>query len=449
VRLNPACAAQRYAPLPLRRHLTRKATQTSSSKGYSAMSDTESPSDSDHEHDAQTATSKTDHSAGFLQKTAFDAYFLQSSKSSKTSSNVFTDAFPPLSRQEYVDAMSRVAPPTIGPLSVDTVRPWFKQYMRELIEGFNLLFFGLGSKREVLNVFAREACSKRGHVVLVNAYRPDFVLKDLLLSVEKVPGITSEALSAPGIEGQTQRICRFFSAPSQKPARVFLVIHNIDAPALRTAKAAACLSTLALAPYVHIAASVDHINAPLLFSASDAAARKRRTDDAGAGARGYAWLWHDATTLAPYDAELAFADRGSVSGASGVSARAAQAATSGDGGVPMTETAAQHVLASVTQRAKKLFVLLATRQLAAMDDAGDAAAREPRGFGIAYDALFAMARDEFVATSDAALRALLGEYKDHGLIVSDGAEGAGGKETLSIPLRKERLTKVLQALSAE
>jgi origin recognition complex subunit 2 len=460
---------------------------------------------------------------GFIHQTSFDVYFLQASRASRTSANVFSDIIPPLSREEYAAAIAPVKERELANanaksnagvlLNLDAVhiRPSFNQYARELEEGFNLLFYGFGSKRDALNAFARETCAKRGHVVVVNAYRPDFVLRDMLAVTENVPGLIDEPqpTAGSGVEGQTQRLCRFFSAPEherrgsnntrRRRRPLFMIIHNIDAAALRTPKAIACLSTLASCPNIHISASVDHINAPLLFPLSQSLTRKQnppttnhhveddsseptsgRTTGHGQAqaqsqappqAQGFAWLWHDLTTLAPYDVELAFADPGSIAGASAISKRAAEAAlglgadNTGIGGATaagahMTETAAQHILASVTQRAKKLFVLVAQKQVDAMDatavadDATSAPASAPtpnitrdfHRFGIPYDTLFVLARDQFVATSDGALRALLGEFRDHGLIVSTTSEDTGGKESLHIPLRKERLVKVLQVL---
>ena len=63
---------------------------------------------------------------------------------------------------------------------------------------------------------------------------------------------------------------------------------------------------------------------------------------------------------------------------------------------------------------------------------------------IPYDVLFAAARDKFIATNDTALRALLHEFRDHGLVV-----GAGSPEALWIPMRKERLASVLKTLPEE
>jgi origin recognition complex subunit 2 len=66
---------------------------------------------------------------------------------------------------------------------------------------------------------------------------------------------------------------------------------------------------------------------------------------------------------------------------------------------------------------------------------------------VPYDTLFNLARDNFVATNDTALRALLGEFRDHGLVVTVGTGAMGSGEMLWIPLRKERLTKLLDGLA--
>ena len=129
----------------------------------------------------------------------------------------------------------------------------------------------------------------------------------------------------------------------------------------------------------------------------------------------------------------------------------------GGGGVKMmTETAARHVLAAVTQRARTLFILMGRRQLDALADnagGGGVGIVEPTTpaeaveVAVPYDTLFNLARDNFVATNDTALRALLGEFRDHGLVVTVGTGVMGSGEMLWIPLRKERLTKLLDGLA--
>ena len=81
--------------------------------------------------------------------------------------------------------------------------------------------------------------------------------------------------------------------------------------------------------------------------------------------------------------------------------------------------------------------------------AGKAKAKEAPGEGAYdYDRLFGAARDNFIATSDTALRALLGEFRDHGLVVTVAA-AQGGAEAMWIPMRRDALLKIVGDLQAE
>jgi len=359
---------------------------------------------------------------------------------------VFSALVQPLSSEEYSSALNSVslAPVKSIVTSESSCNILFPQFSREL-EGFNLLFYGLGSKRDIINQFAVE-CSRAGHVVVVNGFKRDFSMKDMLNSIEKIPGVSSLPFLSTAIENQARRIYDFFASPSQSE-HLYIVVHNIDAPAFRTSKAKSCLSLLALNPRIHLIASIDLITAPLLWSSTELSSRKH-----GYGAqddippRGFAWLWHDITTLLPYDVELAYADRSSISGAHGGSVPRREAgAITGQNGTLVTETAALHILASVTQKAKKLFMWMGTKQIERMEEAADGAVADLQQFGVGYDILFTAARDNFIATNDTALRSLLGEFRDHGLVLA-APGGPGSGEILWIPVRKERLSSILHSL---
>ncbi|EMD34387.1 hypothetical protein CERSUDRAFT_107574 [Gelatoporia subvermispora B] len=413
-------------------------------------------------YNSQALADEEDDTGEYAEETAFDAYFLLNSKPSRTSSNVFSDLVPPLTPEEHTAAIKRVsesdAPANFTPLWQDDFlrKPFFSRCFTELHEGFNLIFYGFGSKRYVLNAFAKAASARGGHVIVANGFQPSFGLKDLLGSIEQIPMVEDASLTGAGVEAQSQRIHEVFSS-SQNDAKLYLIIHNLDSPALRTAKAKACLSLIALSSRIHIVASVDHINASQRWSFTELFARK---PDPGVPeqstkvpSRGFAWLWHDLTTLAPYDFELAFADPTSIYGVSALrGGRARDAAVAGANGAPgtvlVTESAARHVLASVTDKAKKLFVLLGARQLEIMPEGAGAGAMQPAEGAFDYERLFGAARDNFVATSDTALRALLGEFRDHGLVVSNaGTAGAG--EMLWIPMRRDALAKIVGELKQD
>jgi len=149
-------------------------------------------------------------------------------------------------------------------------------------------------------------------------------------------------------------------------------------------------------------------------------------------------LWHDLTTLAPYAAELAARDPLSIKP---VALSADAAADSAD--AHASEAGAYHVLASVTGRAQRLFALLGARQLDFVAARGHpAGAPLSQRTGVVYDALFSAAREDFIATSDTALRALLAEFRDHALISTSG--GGSTDDVLWIPLRKDELERVLE-----
>lgn len=390
--------------------------------------------------------------ATLIVGTAFDAYFLQSLPAPKTSTNIFSNLLQPLTSDEYTSSL-RTSSSNLRSRLVETHSSSFARFARELDEGFNLLFYGFGSKRSILNKLASDICSSRGHVIIANCFQPNFSLKEWLYSIERIPGILNLPLPSGGIEKQTRRIFDFFSLfPAKR--RLFLVIHNIDAPIFRTSKAKSCLSLLTMSPSIHLIASVDHINAPLLWSSSEMSARKQGSGlGSDALRRGYSWLWHDLTTLLPYDTELEHADRSSISGASVLRGNAArhqqEMGGASSANVVMTDTAAKHILASVTQKAKRLFVLMGAKQLDRMDEASETAGNNSQQYALAYDILFNTARDNFIATNDTAMRSLLGEFRDHGLVLSAAQGGPGGGEVMWIPLRRERLAKILDTLSAE
>ena len=454
---------------------------------------------------------------GFATHTAFDAYFLHASKPARTSTNVFSALVPPLSAETYAAVLARLR---ADPREQERIlwrdpkarRACFRRFRTELQQGFNLLLYGYGSKRELLNAFAKDLArtGAGAHVVVANGFHPAFAFKDLLAGIERVPGVldgpsssSSSVLpssSSSGAEAQVQRIHAFFSQADAP--ELYIVIHTIEGNAFRAPKNRAALALLALAPHIHVVASSDHIAGAQRWSLSELFARKPdpsrgekgqeagargrgRAGGVGVGAgagvvpgRGFAWLWHDLTTLAPYDFELAYADPSSLSGAAALRGVRTPAASGGagavlagggggGGGALVTETAARHVLASVTAKAKKLFVLLGSKQLEVMDAAADAAGKERdkdrdkdkaggggtgAGAGGAeehaydYDRLFAAARDNFVATNDTALRALLGEFRDHGMVVA--TTGAGG-EAMWIPMRRDALLKIVGELKAQ
>lgn len=399
---------------------------------------------------------------GFIHRNAFDAYFGVASKPSRTSSNVFSELVPPLSRDDYTILLANSTAASRHAAELEQVlqghEKLFPRYAFELAEGFNLLFFGFGSKRTVLNNFARSVCVSRGHVVLVNGYMPRVGIKDVITSIEGVPGLAEVPLpaSTTGLEAQARRIYEYFLPSCVRPQHptseraLFLFIHNIDSPLLRAPKAKAILSLLALNPRIHLIASVDHINAQTIWSTAEGSTRKHSYAEESVSptftippTRGFAWVWHDMTTMQPYDSELAHVDLNTLRRKGGKSAAMER---------DMSESAAQHILASVNAKAKKLFVLLANTLLTSFDEDGASSKKKEKQpqtqlqqHAIPYETLFNAARTDFIATNDTTFKALLAEFRDHGLVLTL----ASGAESLWIPLRVEELRRIVASIAGE
>lgn len=180
---------------------------------------------------------------------------------------------------------------------------------------------------------------------------------------------------------------------------VWLVIHNLDGPSMRTPEVQTALSILASAPRLHVLASIDHINAAVL---QDQRSRVRA-----------AWHWIDATTYKPYLAETLHA-------ASVLRARA----DAGASGI-------SYVLRSLTPNHRAVLRILAKHLLRDADaDPDDTAAQ-----GMEFEDLLHACLDELVVGSDSALRTHLVELRDHALVASKRV--TGGRELLHMPLPRD------------
>ena len=354
------------------------------------MSDNESAASSD----SHTSSIKPSAGKAFAHATSFDAYFAAVVTPARTGNDVFS-SLAPLEPEDYAKFVTRAIVPT--PLDAT---PFFGVYAQSIDAGFSIMFYGYGSKLATLNAFARTVLAGRGPVLVSRCFAPRFDLKLFLGTLQRA---TSAA--APTVESA-------LSALDSAPHPVFLLLHSLDKG---PPKVRAAVMRLAAHKHTRVVASLDHIRASALFT-------QRELAD---------WVWHDLTTLAPYDAELAHIDplelRQSKDGSGGAAGAHAR----------ITESGATHVLASVTDRAKKLFAMMARRQLDSEDAEEGGNAEPDAGVGMEWDPLLDSARREFLAQNDAQLRSILGEFTDHGLVRVDG-------DSHWVPLRKDVLQRVLE-----
>ncbi|GMK58516.1 hypothetical protein CspeluHIS016_0505480 [Cutaneotrichosporon spelunceum] len=366
---------------------------------------------------------------GYIRPSRADAYFLAAARGAQSSGRSYAALAAPLSQAEYEATAvgARGATARVN-AALDAAEAHFPQWEAELGAGFNLLLYGFGSKRRLVNRFVQRV-SARGHCAVVNGFFPGLGLRDVLSALEdnlRIPDAPAPPSATP-LERAAHRVYTHFSGGATVP--LFLVLHNIDAPALRAGRAMAVLALLACSPGIHIIATFDHVNTPLLFSAV-ASATPPHPPNKGypPASRGFNWVYHSIATYDDYDVELAYARLRST---------AANTAS-------VSEEGALQILRSVPPMAARLLKLILLRQLAALPD-GAVCAPAPiaPSFALDIDLLQTAARDRFIAREAERFDALLGEFRDHGLVVTADTDGERAGRWAWIPLGRAALERVL------
>lgn len=140
---------------------------------------------------------------------------------------------------------------------VKTYDQLFDKWLYILSENFNIILYGVGSKRTILERFQTEKLQDMPCIV-VNGFFPSLTIKNVLETIvidllenTHVPSNVGDVVSL--IESQLSESC----------TDLFLIIHNIDGSMLRNFKSQSVLASLAELKNVHLIATIDHINAPL------------------------------------------------------------------------------------------------------------------------------------------------------------------------------------------
>ncbi|KAJ3232355.1 hypothetical protein HDU81_003037 [Chytriomyces hyalinus] len=425
-------------------------------------------------------------------------YFTESStqkgpKRNQTSNNTLA-SLPTLSREEYLSALTTMPQKHVREREGLTflIPSYFRQWNFELSQGYSLLLYGYGSKRSIVSMFKDQFC-KDAPVMTLNGYMPvvnfatDVLAKivtNIVLPESSNGGIKSSPASKTASTrkpitpaAQIAAIASYFKNPDRTHSHITLLINNIDGPSLRSEKQQILISTLLRTcprGTLRLVATVDHINAPLLWD--------RSTADA------FHWLWKDVTTYEPYFEETQYGAlcfvpeaKGGVKG--GVSGGESGSSASG----------AVHVLRSLNQNARRMFKILADWQLlesrsnnevesgvvasnrkgrkrkatrkggkagSGSDDEehADSTADEgqspdrndrntaPATAGMPYNAFLTRCIESFCVNSQDNFKAQLAEFRDHGIILRKRGSSMG-EEVVYIPFGKDALESILSQVT--
>ncbi|XP_059709310.1 origin recognition complex subunit 2 isoform X3 [Haemorhous mexicanus] len=274
----------------------------------------------------------------------------------------------------------------------------FSKWMLQLHLGFNIVLYGLGSKRDLLEKFRTSFLQDSVHLV-VNGYFPSITVRSILNS------ITEEVLDHIGTFrsplDQLEFITKRFKEDSS--LELYVLIHNLDSQMLRGERSQQILAQLSSLPSIYLIASIDHINAPLMWDHAKLSL--------------YNWLWYETTTFNPYVEETSYENSLLVQHSGSLAL-----------------SSLMHVLHSLTLNARGIFRLLAQHQLEKKDN--------PSYPGLSFQDFYQQCREAFLVNSDLTLRAQLTEFRDHKLIRTK--RGADGVEYLLIPVDDSTLTDFLE-----
>ncbi|KAH8950069.1 hypothetical protein BDL97_10G064700 [Sphagnum fallax] len=298
-------------------------------------------------------------------------------------------------------------------------RTCYQKWKFQLSCGFGLLLYGFGSKKTLLEDFANSALVD-GAAIVVNGYLPSVNIKHVVFTIANILWETKKKMkkkkqSASAKQKKTNGCTHPLSSNSledllafltddEELAPVYVIVHNIDGPGVRDDDTQLTLASVAGSRHVRFLASIDNVNAPLLWDKQMACTQ-------------FKWWWLHTPTYAAYTVE-------------GIHVPLLLAAT---GAVKSVRSAAL-VLSSLTPNAQSVFRCLADFQIAHPDDQG-----------LAFHRLYTACREQFLVSSELTLRAHLTEFKDHELL--NWRRGLDGQDCVYIPLPLDALTKLLEDLS--
>ena len=360
-------------------------------------------------------------------------YFWQNRPGRVKTSNNTLSSLSLLTHEQYHDQISSYTDPhaeAYQTLYAIHARS-FPQWRFELSQAFNICLYGYGSKRRLVTNFAEYLHANLPQppkILIINGYTPTLTLRDVFSTLATLV-YDCQSSDLPRKLGMQPRdvlttlLAHLTAHPPQQP--VYIFINSLDAPPLRRCPNPSLLAKLASHPAIHILASCDTPNFPLLW---DVALRDQ-----------YNWVFHDTTTFESYggvEISSVIDDVNELLGRSGRSVK-------GKEGVG-------YVLRSLPENARNLYRVLIAEILAATaddldhDEGGFARNGNARELGgIEYRILYQKAVEEFICSSEMGFRQLLKEFFDHDMLISKRDTGG---EVLGVPWRREECVAILEEL---
>eukprot|EP01084_Bolivina_argentea_P187392 322797_1 len=157
----------------------------------------------------------------------------------------------------------------------------YKTWLIELKTGFNLLFYGAGSKKLIIQDFGKTYCAHDpdGIVIRINGYDEKINVKLILDATQNIildsKTLKNTLKKCRNLENKAKNIVQYLDTHKNlKYSFIYLIINNIDGQQLRSKKTQNILSTLSTSPNIHIIASIDHFNSHMMWDSAQTSAFK-------------------------------------------------------------------------------------------------------------------------------------------------------------------------------
>ncbi|EPY51130.1 origin recognition complex subunit Orc2 [Schizosaccharomyces cryophilus OY26] len=339
----------------------------------------------------------------------FDEYFDKFSQR-KTSSNTLSQ-LPLVDNQLYLDTIQKTVLENdrFTQTLVHFQSRNFQQWFCEAVFGYNLLFYGFGSKEHFLSTFVEQ----KFHgfpVFVVKGYFPHLQLKSVLTAFLEFLEVVPSSASVPDM---LQQALSVLESGERAFDKAVILVHNIDGEDLVDERFQSALANIAASPNVYFFASVDHVNFPLLWDSSLESL--------------FNFVMHDATTFARYYNETTYENSLGI----------------GRANVSNKEKAIKHVLYSLPANSREIFKLLLIHQLERLADFADSTSIRPsERIGIEYKAFYQKCSSEFLCSNELNFRSQLTEFFDHHII--EMKRDSTNMEIIWIPHPADLLENLLQ-----
>ncbi|TID31076.1 hypothetical protein CANINC_000320 [Pichia inconspicua] len=353
----------------------------------------------------------------------YEAYFEQNHRKFRASKSSMTQA-PDITYEKfnkYNKVLDLLCSEPILSLS-QLYRFQFSQWLFELNESFNLLFYGVGSKRELLTEFLRDFVlpyDSKAKCIVINGYNTEFTLRVLLREIWRIC-FRKSMPTARELREACNIIHLEFMKARNKNKKLYILMNNIDGQSMRNTDLQSMLSEIARIEQISIICSIDNLVTPVLWDASVLS--------------NYNFVWHNVSTFKSYTTEVSFLDPLKI----------------GKTDELVGSRGAKYVLNSLTGNAKSLYKNLILQQLEQIDImlGDDPKMIENRGnmkgslkCCIALRDFYELCVGEFIISNDISFRTILGEFVEHKMCTL--TRDTSGMEVLYIAFSVDELEKLL------